>query len=383
MGSKIPEKILFVDDDPNVLDGFQRRLHRDFNTATALGGEEGLNVIKSKGPFAVVIADMQMPKMNGVEMLAKVKEISPNSVRMMLTGNADQMTAIKAINEGSIFRFLTKPCPMEAVGRALVAGIDQYRLVFSEKELLEKTLVGSIKVISDILSLTDPGCYVQIAKIKEYLDEIASCTKMKNIWKVQLAASFSRLGFITMPPQLRLKVQEGEPLSEAEAEIVQQAPQIGQRLLVHIPRLEDVAQIIYYQSKRFDGSGFPDDSLTEFDIPMGSRLLKIITDLVQLETKGYSKKEALAEMLNQTGHYDPHLFKTILEHFKVEETIPTIEVGVAEIKVGDLLISNIESSDEQLLIAKGNRITPPILERLSNFSRLVEIKEPISIERTN
>src|ERR1700722_15579286 len=104
------KKILLVDDEPNVLSAFQRQLSRRFEVQTALGPIEGLAALKEAQEFAVVGADMRMPEMSGVEFLAIVKQRAPDVVRMMLTGNADQATAIEAINHGNIFRFLNKPC---------------------------------------------------------------------------------------------------------------------------------------------------------------------------------------------------------------------------------------------------------------------------------
>ncbi|MFH1417727.1 MAG: response regulator, partial [Planctomycetota bacterium] len=134
------KKILCVDDDPNILNAYRRGLRRLFEIETAEGGAEGLEAIASQGPFAVVVSDMRMPGMDGIQFLTAVKKRAPESVRIMLTGNADQQTAMDAVNEGSIFRFLTKPCPPEHLAKALTAGIEQYRLITAEKELLGKTL---------------------------------------------------------------------------------------------------------------------------------------------------------------------------------------------------------------------------------------------------
>src|SRR5829696_4359 len=135
-------KILCVDDERNVLEAYQRSLRKEFHIEIATSGAEGLAAVESQGPYAVIVSDMRMPGMDGIRFLAKVKEKAPDSVRIMLTGNADQQTAIEAVNEGNIFRFLTKPCPPETLAKALSAGLQQYWLVVAEKELLEKTLSG-------------------------------------------------------------------------------------------------------------------------------------------------------------------------------------------------------------------------------------------------
>lgn len=145
------EKVLFVDDDQNILSAYRRALRKEFQIETALGGEEGLKMITSQDSYAVIVTDMRMPGMDGIQFLAKVKEKSPSSVRIMLTGNADQQTAIEAVNEGNVFRFLTKPCPAGVLGQVLAEGLEQYRAVKAEKQLLEKTIQGSAQMFTDLL----------------------------------------------------------------------------------------------------------------------------------------------------------------------------------------------------------------------------------------
>ena len=134
----MPEKILLVDDEPNVLRASERLLHNRFETDAAVGGIEALTAIRTKGPYAVVLSDMRMPQMDGLELLTRVKHLAPDTIRIMLTGYADVKTALTAVNEGNIFRFLTKPCDKQTLIAALTAGLTQYRLVTSEKDLLEK-----------------------------------------------------------------------------------------------------------------------------------------------------------------------------------------------------------------------------------------------------
>ncbi|MBM3834120.1 MAG: response regulator [Verrucomicrobia bacterium] len=126
------EKILCVDDDANILSAYERNLRRRFSIQTALGGEEALKIVRNDGPFAIVAADMRMPGLNGIELLTKIREIAPDTVRIMLTGNAEQQTAVEAINKGHIFRFLNKPCSPEFLGAALESGLQQYRLITAE-----------------------------------------------------------------------------------------------------------------------------------------------------------------------------------------------------------------------------------------------------------
>jgi len=160
------EKVLFVDDEPPVLEGYQRLLRREFEVETAVGGEQGLTSIQGRGPYALVVSDMRMPGMDGVQFLSRVKQLAPDTVRMVLTGQADMTAAMNAVNEGNIFRFLTKPCDKETLSKAITTGFVQYRLVMAEKVLLENTLMGSIKVPRSIIAL----CLDHVIKADEFGD---------------------------------------------------------------------------------------------------------------------------------------------------------------------------------------------------------------------
>jgi len=135
-----PDRILFVDDEQGVLDGYERLLRKEFFVSVAKGGLEGLAAIETHGPFAVVISDMRMPGMNGAEFLSQVRQTAPNTVRMLLTGYTDLSAAIDAVNDGNIFRFLTKPCRKEILLEAINLGVVQYHSATAEKALVKRAL---------------------------------------------------------------------------------------------------------------------------------------------------------------------------------------------------------------------------------------------------
>src|SRR5690348_5715782 len=153
------KRILCVDDEPNILHAFERQLHNRFELETAVGAEQALRTIGNGAEFAVVLSDLRMPGMNGIQFLSRVRQIAPDTVRMILTGNADLAAAIEAVNEGKIYQFLTKPCPGELLARALDAALEQYRLITAERLLLEQTVQGSIGLLIEILSLVNPVAF--------------------------------------------------------------------------------------------------------------------------------------------------------------------------------------------------------------------------------
>src|SRR6478609_8240703 len=132
-------RVLFVDDEPNVLTALTRNLRAVFEITSAESGQAALDVLgTTTAPFAVVVSDMRMPKMDGAAFLSRVKELSPLSTRLLLTGDSDIKSAIKAVNEGQIFRFLCKHCPPDTLASAVEAAIEQHALVTAERDIMER-----------------------------------------------------------------------------------------------------------------------------------------------------------------------------------------------------------------------------------------------------
>lgn len=138
------ERILIVDDDMKMLEAYRRHLKKSFDVEIASDGKIALTLVGQSGPYAVIISDFRMPGMDGIEFLSRVREAAPDSVRMMLTGFADLNTVMEAVNEGYIFRFLTKPCKPETLQGALEAGARQYHLIQKERELVESRRVQTV-----------------------------------------------------------------------------------------------------------------------------------------------------------------------------------------------------------------------------------------------
>jgi EAL domain-containing protein (putative c-di-GMP-specific phosphodiesterase class I) len=128
-------RVLLVDDDARILSGLRRQLHRQYEVSTAPGGDQGLEALHADGPFAVVISDMRMPGMDGATFLSRVRELSPRTTRVLLTGQTELSTAIRAINDGQVFRFLDKPCQPKVLERALQEAVARYETARDEHGL--------------------------------------------------------------------------------------------------------------------------------------------------------------------------------------------------------------------------------------------------------
>lgn len=385
MNSVIPgETILFVDDEPNVLSGIRRQLHKQFNIVTAEGPHKALEIIRqTTSPFAVIVADMRMPEINGVELLKQVASLSPNTVRMMLTGNADQQTAIDAINFGNILRFLNKPCSPEQLILALEAGIRQYRLVVAERELLEKTLRGSIRILTEILSMVDPEGFGRSEKIRRKIKLILPQLQLARPWEVDMAAMLAPLGSVTIPHDLIIKQANEEPLLANERQVLESVPLMSHKLLQNIPRLGNVAKIILYQNKNYDGSGYPYDEIKGDDIPQEARLLRVLTDLIQWEECQHSATEIVSLMRRKAHLYDPHLLDLALGTLTQAKATVRMTISVFDLHVGMILASDVCMLNGALLIRGGQIISNTIKARLLNYYASNRIQKQIEVLATD
>jgi response regulator RpfG family c-di-GMP phosphodiesterase len=368
-------KILIVDDDANLLDALQRAMRRQFLIDTALGGEEALEKIAASGPYALIVADMRMPGMCGLELLREVQVRAPDTVRMMLTGNSDLQTAMDAVNEGRVFRYLTKPCAPPELVPILAEGLEHYRQRFVEREVLETTLSGTVKVLSEVLSLLDPVVFSRSQRLKDYAQQFCADTATGPAWEIELAAMLSQIGRVTVPRELIERLAAAVPLTDEETALLERVPELGAALLENIPRLGYVATIVRYQHKHFDGSGFPPDALAGENIPLGSRLLRIFDDLVGFEEASFTQHEAFVKMQEFDGRHDPELLMAVWDWSNralgtPREHLPTCLLTLDELREGHVLAEDLRSREGLLILAAWTRLTPLRLAKLQNFRAL-------------
>ena len=378
--------ILMVDDEPSILNAFRRQLKSEdgFTVVTASTGQRGLALLAEQ-PFAVLTADMYMPGIDGIQFLKEAKKISPNTVRIMLTGVADLKIAISATNEGDLFRFLTKPCSIETLANTIHDALEQHRLVTAEKELLSKTLRGTIKMLTDILTWVEPVAFGQGVSLREPIRALAGQLALHSTWDIELAAMLLNVGSVVLPPAVAFKFRMQEPLRPGERVLAERVPEVGKRLLSNIPRLETVAEIVHYQNKNFDGTGFPRDEVRGDEIPIGARIVRMLKDLSGFERNGMSRADAVDHMATLTGVYDPALLEVLTTAPQLLYEEPPFEedrlaVNADQLSLGHLLRANVETIDGVLLIAGGTVITETLLERIRNYSTLVGLREPLYVD---
>lgn len=384
-------EVLFVDDEPNVLSGYRRTLRNKFNMTMVSSGSEALNiVIKKEKSFAVAVVDMRMPEMDGITLLKELMDKDSDIVRIMLTGNSDQQTAIDAVNEGQIFRFLSKPCSPENMEKAIIAGIRQHELITAEKELLEHTLSGSVKVLFDILSMTNPQAFQHASKVSDTAVKVSKNIGLKNLWKIKLSAMLSHVGMVTIPQEILDKVWRKDSLSTLEQEIFNRLSQVNCELLENIPRLEPIIEIIRYMNKNYDGSGFPEDSIKGNDIPIEARIIRIVSDFIDMVASHPISTVIFEVLQDREGVYDFELLQKIKKDLisiankeKGDANSIVRELFVKDLEAGQFLVSDVKRVGGQILLTANQKLTDLLIKRLANSHEMFGVEEPIKVRITD
>ncbi len=365
----MPAKILLVDDEPAILAGHERTLHREFEVDTAVGGELGLQAMQRTGPYAVIVSDMRMPGMSGAQFLAKARKSAPDSVRMLLTGYTDLGAAMEAVNEGNIFRFLTKPCAKEVLVAAINSGVEQNELIRAERELLEKTLLGSIKVLAEVLGAASPEAFGRSLRIAQFVRHIANRFNFEFRWRLEVAATLSQLGCVTLDGELIQKCFSGAKLSQNDQARFETHPEVGMQLLAHIPRLEATAWMIGQQLRTeipTQIANLPAACVKE--TVLGAKILKLAVAFDLLRTK-LSDIEAINHLGTRRAEFERELLDALTGMRAVGGGMVSRRVSTLKLATGMVLDQDVRNKEGLLLIAKGQEINSAVLGKLENFAR--------------
>jgi len=383
----MPEKILMVDDEDAVLVGYQRMFRNEFQIDTAPGGAAAVTALETTGPYAVVVSDMRMPEMDGTQLLRKVKLLAPDAVRIMLTGDADVRSAVSAVNEGSIFRFLTKPCNKDTLGKALTAGLMQHRLLTAEKDLLENTLQGSIQVLTEVLSLVNPTAFGRALRVRCYIHHVATKMALASPWRFEVAAMMSQLGCVTLHPETIEAVYAGRKLPPDEQKRFDAHPGVARDLLSKIPRMEPIAWMIAHQNDSAAAGATTGGDIAKVataDMRLGSNLLQATLAFDELVSKGLSQAEAASRLSREHTSFDPRIFEALAQLDGEKKGTEVRSCDVDELIPYDMVLEEeLRTKTGMLLVSKGQDITPTLILKLKNFLEKGAIGRKVAISAKN
>jgi putative nucleotidyltransferase with HDIG domain len=291
----VDDAVLLVDDEANILNALARLfLDRDVRVLRAETGEEALGIVRRE-PVAVVVSDNLMPGMRGVELLSRVRDLSPDTVRVLLTGYADLSTAIEAINRGEVFRFHVKPWVDEEIVRTVEEGVRRYQLVRSLRDGDEATL----RSIAQTIELKDPYTRGHCDRVAAFALKIAEALRLPEGTRraIKHGSWLHDCGKIGVPEAI---LNFPGKLSAADFEVVKKHPGWGAEVGRQANLPGEVINIILYHHERFDGRGYPTGSKGT-EIPLEARIVAVADIFDAMSTdrpyaKGYEQAEAIRVM---------------------------------------------------------------------------------------
>ena len=321
----ISQKVILVDDDEQIVKSFQRRLRKQFVLDVATRGAEALDMMERQGPYAVVVSDYRMPEMDGIDFLMRVRERHPDTVRIMLTGFSDLQTAIKAVNESQVFRFLTKPCPPGVLAEAVNQAIKYHSLMLSERELAglkqwRKSLEQLVTALVRLVESRDPYTAGHQQRVAFLSLAIARELQLDPVRQesLNIAAMLHDVGKVYVPLEFLNKPGR---LSEREFNIIKHHPQVGFEILDPVEFEAPVSQMVLQHHERLDGSGYP-QGLKDDEIIYEAKILAV-ADVVEAMSshRPYRPSRgvelALQEIKSKAGtHYDSQVVSACLHLFE-------------------------------------------------------------------
>lgn len=416
--------ILFVDDEKNILGALARVFRNEgYGVLLAEGGERGLELLSSNS-VAVVVSDQRMPGMGGVEFLKKAREASPDTVRMMLTGQADMSEIAGAINEGGVYRYITKPWDDDEIRRVVRAAVERYGLLAENRRLHETTMrqnaelyelnrtlearvddrtrklresfFAFVALCADIVELHDHLSGGRCKRVAVLSRDLGLSLGLKG-WELEAvwaAALLHEVGLIGVPREVLGKA-DGE-LLESERALMRNNPVLSQEIIGRIDTLRQVGLIVRSHMENFDGTGYP-DGLKGDEINYGSRILAVCReyDRKMHSGKPCTKIEALAMIERGMGkRFDPEVATVFLKLVSgkkedggreragralLEDGPESVKVDVGEMRPGMVLVNALTSGSGRLLVAQGTVLTDALIEKVMNFHSIDPITGPVAI----
>lgn len=390
-------KVLFIDDEENILSSLNRIFRRDSIRAYfTTDPEEACRLVKEE-EFALVVSDQRMPKMEGTELLKRIREISPRSVRIMLTGYADIKSAMRAVNDGNVFRFLAKPWNEQELRTAINAGIGQFELLEENRRLqaltahqnkeltefnedLEKTVAerteevlrlnvdlkhaffSAIKILGSLGGILDPtqeGHSHRVAKISGFIAKDMGMPE-KDVFEVQVAAFVMNVGALANGFGKRNSYEIQPEAAKLSAKVASLIPNIGRAPI-----------FVLHQLEKFNGSG-PGELAGE-EIPLGARIIATASAYDRLlhlgELRAASPIHALDGIKEKIErNFDPAVVQS-LERYVVEHLKDTAlefeqNLNLMELQPGMIVSKPVISRRGEILIAKDITLNEEVLENL-------------------
>ncbi|HJW72614.1 MAG TPA: HD domain-containing phosphohydrolase [Geothrix sp.] len=382
------QTILLVDDSPEDVRLLVDLLRGHYRVEVATDGARAIGLAGSSEPPDLILLNLMMPDMDGFEVCRRLKaDPGTRGIPVLfLAAMGDVQDEAHGFAAGCA-DYITKPFSAPVVLARIRIHLKQRQLLLSERELLEKTLMESLAAILELIAMTNPNAATWNHQLGELCEQVALRMGVEEPWRVGLAGVLSRIGTLAVPEAILAKVKSKALLNSEERQIYTRVPEVGYNLLKHIPRLEDVAEMVHYSQKNFRGGGFPPDERTGEDIPLGARILRVCLDFLKATSRREDRQKLVADMLHNLTLYDAEVvfaLQAVVETGRfdapaAEEEGETRDMPIECLMEGHVLDGSVETEDGQILLREGTILTFGHVEKLKNYSLIGAIRGPIPI----
>jgi DNA-binding response OmpR family regulator len=367
--------IMVVDDQPANLKLLEDLLtQQGYAVRSFPRGRLALDAAVRKVPDLILL-DINMPEMNGFEVCKRLKadETLAGVPVLFLSALSETRDKLNAFRAGGV-DYITKPFQVEEVRARVETHLQLYRARQVERELLEKTLNGAVKALSDLAHLTSPTLTERSGALRSIVFQMASQLRLPDLWQFELAAMLCLIGCITLPPDTFEHAYVGDNASPEELQMYRAHPDVGFHLLARIPRLENVAEMIRLQ--QIETSNWANNDTAE----RGSCMLKTAQELDRRTLRGIPFQTACDQLRSAPGKYPTMLLDSLRDYSPSRVHFEIKRLSAPQLLPGMILEDDVVTEDGSLtVISKGTTLTVTLVERVRNFARTRGVRDPIQV----
>jgi len=370
------QRILVVDDTPSNIKVLNDILKDQYLVSFAINGQDALTLAVSENPPDLILLDIMMPEMDGYEVCRRLQS---NRATMAIpiifvTALTDEEDEAKGFEAGCV-DYVTKPVSPPVVMARIKTHLDLRIAKEKAERLLSKTLLGSVRMMADVMSLIDPDHFNQSSRLKRISSKIGRMLGLGNIWRLEVAAALSQIGKIAAQSDVLDKIQSCQLLTEREQKAMKTYANVGKELLAHIPSMGEVAEIVGRQHDPLPGG---DAGSWDF-ITTSSQIVKLVCAYDQLLNCGQDVGTAIHMLEKRPDIYASNLVGLLNEIEIPRKGGMARTIGIKALKPGMVLMENLICDDGVVLIKKYTELSDDTLYLLKKNARLRRVMSSVQV----
>ncbi len=357
------DKVLFVDDEESILSGFKLTLGREFNLSFASSGIEGLEVYRKEGPFAVMVFDYMMPKMNGAEFLMEIRKMDQDVVAILLSGASNFEAASNAVRNGKIFRFLSKPCDGVDLKEHIHEAMEHFHTMRVADEVLWDTMSRTFKAVTSFLAAAKPLYFGRAERVRRLASQLARELGVKDIRLMELAVTFYYLRFLSFPEDVQERLYHLQEVSPSTQESLAEMPLSIQSALYEIPRLSRVIEIIQAIEQSYESGQKQSEEVRTL-----ASIIRLSKNYDEAASLGYPRPAIFEWLLKNRSNYLPGGLEALSRIRDYSDGGPQVQsVELKSLIPGMRIQQDLRMSNGSLVAPKGSVISRQFIAILRNY----------------